>query len=152
MGYSLEIVAIVFIPVSIVLVPIIYQSLGPAMWNIFFKVEHQPLYVTFSVRLSIRFAPYLSNCIAYDHDFWHTCVKWWYLHALFLFFSKFCFFLGFWWGKRAKNSPKWQRKSVCHTSYLRNHTSYDCHLWYTCVKWWYLQACFHFFKILIFWV
>ena len=42
---------------------------------------------------------------------------------------------------------------VCCSSYLRNHTSYDCHLWYTCVKWWYLKVVFfHFFKILIFWV
>ena len=25
------------------------------------------------------------------------------------------------------------KNSVCHTSYLRNHTSCDCHLWYTIV-------------------
>ena len=33
---------------------------------------------------------------------------------------------------------KWSKvreNSVCHTSYLRNHTSYDCHLWYSCVNW-----------------
>ena len=42
------------------------------------------------------------------------------------------------------------KKSVCHTSYLINHTSYNCHLWYTSVKWQYLQAFFHFLKILIF--
>ena len=42
---------------------------------------------------------------------------------------------------------------VCHASYLRNLTSCDCHLWYTCVKSWYLQVFFfNFFKILIFWV
>ena len=23
-------------------------------------------------------------------------------------------------------------KKFCHAQYLRNHTSYDCHLWYTC--------------------
>ena len=28
-------------------------------------------------------APYLMNSIAYDHDFWYTFVKWWYLHMLF---------------------------------------------------------------------
>ena len=22
--------------------------------------------------------PYIRNSIAYDHDFWYTCVKWWY--------------------------------------------------------------------------
>ena len=32
----------------------------------------------------------------------------------------------------------------------RNCTSYNHNLWYTCVKWWYLQQFFHFFKILIF--
>ena len=29
----------------------------------------------------IRYTPDLRNCIAYDHDFWHTCVKWWYLQT-----------------------------------------------------------------------
>ena len=38
------------------------------------------------------------------------------------------------------------KNSVCCALYLKKHTSYDCHLWYTCVKW----ALFHFFKILIF--
>ena len=56
--------------------------------------------------------------------------------------------------KMAKYSPKMTKKLVCPTPYLRNHTSYDCHLWYTSVKWWYLQILFffHSFKILIFWV
>ena len=31
------------------------------------------------------------------------------------------------------------------------YISYDCHLWYTFVKWWCLKI-FHFFKILILWV
>ena len=79
----------------------------------------------------------------------------------FFFFKKFFFFfffffqkfdvLGSWWGKRAKNVPKWQKHSV-PLQELRNHTSYDCHLWYTFGKWKYLQVFFHFFKILIFWV
>ena len=42
------------------------------------------------------------------------------------------------------------KNPVCRASFLRNHTSYDCHLWYTSVKWWYLQSFFRFFKILIF--
>ena len=44
------------------------------------------------------------------------------------------------------------KNSVCHTSYLRNHILYDCHLWYTCIKWWYVLVFFffHFLKILIF--
>ena len=42
---------------------------------------------------------------------------------------------------------------VCCTWYLRNYISYDCHLWYTCVKWWYLQVFFFIFsKFLILWV
>ena len=51
----------------------------------------------------------------------------------FSIFSKFWVFvlLG---GKGVKNSPKWQ-KIVCHTPYLRKHTSYDFHLRYTWVKW-----------------
>ena len=34
--------------------------------------------------------------------------------------------------------------SICRAPYLRNHTSYDCNLLYTCVKWQYLQAFFSF--------
>ena len=36
-------------------------------------------------------------------------------------------------GESAKNGPK--QKILCHTPYLMNYTSYDCHLWYKCVKW-----------------
>ena len=36
------------------------------------------------------------------------------------------------------------------TPYLWNHTSSDHNLWYTCVKWWYLQGFFSFFKFWIF--
>ena len=32
--------------------------------------------------------PYLRSSIAYDHDFWYTCVEW-YLQAFFFFFSFF---------------------------------------------------------------
>ena len=39
-------------------------------------------------------------------------------------------------------------KKIC--PYLRNRISYDCDFWCTCVKWWYLQQIFSFFKILIF--
>ena len=34
------------------------------------------------------------------------------------------------------------KKSVYRASYLRHRTSCDCHLWYTCVKWWHLQEFF----------
>ena len=39
---------------------------------------------------------------------------------------------------------------ISHVLYLKNSTAYDHDFWYTCVKWWYLQAFFSFFKILIF--
>ena len=41
--------------------------------------------------------------------------------------------------------------SICHTSYLRNLTSSDQNIWYTCVKWWYLQVYFSFCKNFDFW-
>ena len=44
------------------------------------------------------------------------------------------------------------KNSVSRTWFLRNHTSYDCNLCYTCAKWYCLQVFFHFFKALIFWV
>ena len=48
-----------------------------------------------------------------------------------------------------KNGPK---NSVCRAPYLRNHTSYDFYLWYSCVKMIISPGVFFiFFKILIFW-
>ena len=41
---------------------------------------------------------------------------------------------------------------VRHAPYLRNHTSLDCYLWCTCVKYNISRYFFIFFKILIFWV
>ena len=38
------------------------------------------------------------------------------------------------------------KNSVCCTPYFRNHTSYDFHLWYTYVKWWYLKVLSSFFQ------
>ena len=42
------------------------------------------------------------------------------------------------------------RPSVRRAPYLRNRTLSDHNFWYTYVKWWYVQAFFHFLKILIF--
>ena len=60
-----------------------------------------------------------------------------------MFFSVFWnfYFLGCLGGKRLKNSPKWKItiRSVCQ-QFDQSHISYDCHLWYTSVKWYYLQA------------
>ena len=94
--------------------------------------------------------PYLRNSITYDHDFWYTCVKWWYVQTFFfiLFFN-----FNFWAvsGMKGQNIVQNEKNSVCHTPYLRNHTSYEFHLWYTCVMW-YLELFFSFFHVLIFWV
>ena len=49
---------------------------------------------------------------------------------------------------RVKKNQK-IKNPVCRALYFRNHTSYDFHLWCTCVGGYYLQA-FQFFKILIF--
>ena len=39
---------------------------------------------------------YLKNSIAYDHDFWYTYVKWWYLKVVVVVaFSFFLFFFSF---------------------------------------------------------
>ena len=40
-----------------------------------------------------------------------------------------------------------EKYSVCHAPYLRNHTSYDFHLWYLDVS---ISSLFHYFNILIF--
>ena len=46
------------------------------------------------------------------------------------------------------------RPSICRALYFRNRASCDHYFWYTCVKWWHIQAffSFFFFLILIFWV
>ena len=87
-----------------------------------------------SVHPSVRYLPYLRNCKSCDYSFWYTCVKWSYLQEFFLFFQILIFPV-----VSAKRGLNWQK--LCHTPFLRNHTSYDHHLWYTSVKW-YLQAFF----------
>ena len=44
---------------------------------------------------------YLRNSKAYDHDFWYTFVKWWYLQVFFSFFF-FLYFLFKKWPKMTK--------------------------------------------------
>ena len=112
-------------------------------------------YVTFSVRPSDRpsvcCAPYLRDQTGSYHNFWDTYVKWWYLQVLFSVLQNFDF-LSCYGGKRAKSSPKWKQQLRRHTLYLRNYSIWSwflvhlCHdFWYTCVKWCYLKAFFHFF-------
>ena len=71
--------------------------------------------------------------------------------GIFFIFPRFLIF----WVVRGVKGKKWSKMTkhfVCHALYLRNHASYGCHLWCTCVKWWYPQVFFffHFLKILIF--
>ena len=65
------------------------------------------LSVHLSVCLSVCCAPYLKNHVSSNHNFWYTCVKWWYLLAFFKLFLN-VHFLGCYRGKSAKNSPKWK--------------------------------------------
>ena len=101
----------------------------------------------------IHHAPYLRNSIAYDHDFWCTCVEWWYLQVFFHFLKIFIFSAL----RRAKGQEIAQSKMksnnyIHHTPYFRNSITYH-DFWCTCVKWWYLQVFFwgFFVEIFIFW-
>ena len=40
---------------------------------------------------SVRHASYIRNRTSSNHNFWYTCVKWWYIQKFF-FFLKLCFF------------------------------------------------------------
>ena len=59
-----------------------------------------------SVHLSVCRAAYLMNRTSSDLNFWYTYIKWWYLQPFSSFFQNFRF-LGYLWGKRTKNGPKW---------------------------------------------
>ena len=106
---------------------------------------HLALYFTFSVHLStslcLHRAPYLRNHTYSDHNFWCTCVKWWYLQDFF-YLKKIL---------RAKNSPKWKITITSITCHLRNSIEYEHDFWYTCVKWWYTQCFFVFLMFSKFW-
>ena len=81
----------------------------------------------------------------------------------FFIFSKFWFFglLGGWGvggvggvgrggGVKGQKMVQMTKNSVCHASYLRNHTFCDYHLCYTCVNDNISRCFFHFFKVLKF--
>ena len=53
--------------------------------------------------------PFFKNSIAYDHDFWFTCVSFGSPGVFFFFFFFLISIFGLGWGdggKRAKNGPK----------------------------------------------
>ena len=89
----------------------------------------------------IHHMPYLRDSIAYDHDFWYSYVKWWYLQA---FFEIFVF-----WAVRGAKGQKMAKmknnKYICHMPYLKNSIAYNHDFWYASVKWLYLQAFLSFF-------
>ena len=70
---------------------------------------------------------YLRNSLAYGHNLWYTCVKWWYLQA-FSSFSQNFNFLGCQWGNMAKNDPKWQKilSVISQKSYIMSFMVHLC--------------------------
>ena len=96
-----------------------------------------------SVRPSVHRAPYLRNCTSFNHNFWYTCVKWWYLRA---FFSFFIFEIFIFWAvmgvKGQKIAQNEKYNYIRHTPYLRNSKAYDHDFCYTYVKWWYILVFF----------
>ena len=50
-------------------------------------------------------------------------------------------------GVKGQKMPQ-NDKKLSQTSYLRNHTSYDCHIWYTYVKWIFIFSKFLFSRSL----
>ena len=87
---------------------------------------------------SVCHTPYLRNHTSYD---FHLCI-----YSRTDISRNFFFFIlsKFWYSRclRGSKGEKLVKNSVCCTFYLRNHTSFDCHLWYTSVSSWYLQAFF----------
>ena len=94
----------------------------------------------------------LRSNIAYDHDFWYTCVKWWYLQVFFAFFWSFIF-LGAIRGVKGLKIPQngqWQLHLPCAIS------QEQCNIW----SWFLVPFCkmmislgffFHCFEIFIIW-
>ena len=92
--------------------------------------------------------PFLRNH-TYNWDFWYACVKWWHLQMLFSFFQNFdCLGCeGIKWQKMVQNDRKFCLfNSVSQEQYLE-------WLWFLvhmCRMMIFPAICFHFFKILIF--
>ena len=101
-------------------------------------------------KASVSCAPYFRN---YTSVIWlslmvHMC-KMIISPDVAIIFSKFWFL----WSSVGLKGKKWSKmtkKCVCHAPCFKNHASYDRHLWYTSVQWWYIQVFFPFFKILFF--
>ena len=95
----------------------IFNSIYFFRWGTHLYMSLFPL-VRLSICPSRTMNHVVRNSIAYDYDFWHTILKWWYFQVLFSFFLNFDF-LGCYGGKRTKNSPKWKitiTSVTCHIS------------------------------------
>ena len=98
----------------------------------------------FRVENSVCHTPYLRNHTSYD---FHLCI---YSandnndngtnENVFFYFIKILIFQVF--RGHQKGKKKYTKNSANCTLYLSNHTSYDCHLWFTSVSWWYFQTFF----------
>ena len=60
--------------------------------------------------------PYLKNSIAYNHDFWYTCVKWRYLQSCCCCFFFMSFIFIFWAVRGVKRQKIAQNEKVTVTS------------------------------------
>ena len=82
------------------------------------------LSVCASICVSVCCVPYLRNRISSNHNFWYTCVKWWYLKVFFLYFEILIFWAVRKGKKRGggvkgeKNSPKWKIRITCVTHHI----------------------------------
>ena len=102
-------------------------------------ISQEPYIIWFSFDMSFMVHIWFisqESYTSYDFDLWYSCLKWKYLHGCFSFLKK-CWFSGLWeegGGGKMEKIAQTDKNSVCCAWYLRNHTSYDCHLWYTSVQ------------------
>ena len=100
----------------------------------------------------ICYPRYLRNSIAYHHDFWCTCAKWWYLSlGVFFSFSKFLFFglLGRVKGQKTIQNDK--KSCLLHSVSQEPYIIWLSLMVHLCIGNDNIFKCFfHFFKILIF--
>ena len=72
-------------------------------------------------------ARYLKNSIAYNHEFWYNCVKWWYIQVFYLFFEIFIF-QAVRWVKGQKTAQN--EKYKLHVSRIISQEQYSIWSWF----------------------
>ena len=70
---------------------------------------------------------YLKNSIAYNHEFWDNCVKWWYIQVFYLFFEIFIF-QAVRWVKGQKTAQN--EKYKLHVSRIISQEQYSIWSWF----------------------